>query len=89
MEFTEKRFNFIVNKATEIAEKSTCKKSKHSAVLFNKGNIISTGYNQYGHTRVLGYNIPTLHAEMHCLLHIFPKKKKFFEEDSEEKYKVG
>jgi deoxycytidylate deaminase len=80
--------DILVNKVKDIAGKSECKKYMHGAILFNsKNKIISVGCNQYGGTRILGNNVPTLHAEIHCLKHIFIKNKWSFKNIQKSKFK--
>lgn len=77
----------LINRARDIASNSECKNYKHGAILFNsKNKIISSGCNQYGSIRMLGYNIPTLHAEIHCLKHIFSKNKWRFKGATKKEY---
>jgi deoxycytidylate deaminase len=80
--------DILINKVRDIASTSECKNYMHGAILFNsKHKIISTGCNQYGSIKMLGNNVPTLHAEIHCLKHIFIKNKWSFKNIQKSKFK--
>lgn len=59
--------NKLVNKAIEVAEYSDFS-YKHGAIMFScRNNIVCSGFNQYGTTKLLNFCVPSLHAEAHCL----------------------
>ena len=74
--------NKLVNRAMEVAMKSTFQSYKHGAVLFSCHNdIIGSGYNQHGTTKLFNFCVPSLHAEADCLRTLIRGfRKKYFKE---------
>jgi len=58
-------WTFLMTIATKCAIQSSCA-FRHGAVLFAKNKIYATGCNKSGN-HVLGYEVPSVHAESQCL----------------------
>ena len=68
-----RKIHTLTQLAIEEAKHSEFESYRHGAILFRSTNeVISKGHNRYG-SRICSYCLPSIHAEMDCMHHIYRK----------------